>query len=134
MSLDVVVRLRALVFMSNKFKNFNALIVKLSSSPLSSKSLSGMQSGMFSLTYTTASVTSSVFDGLCKNAASINETYDATPRAGGDKSSYSNSSSHGGRSCPKVPVLLMPKNCGGKFIGQLHCCGTIQHCAFGYLR
>ena len=63
-SLDDVVRFFALVLMSNRFKNFKALIVKLSSSPLSSKSLSGIQSGMFSDTYTTASVTSNVFDGL----------------------------------------------------------------------
>eukprot|EP00982_Pelagococcus_subviridis_P008917 30888-Pelagococcus_subviridis.AAC.3 len=112
MSFDDVVRVFALVLMSKRFRNFSAAMVKLSSSPDSSKSRSGIASGTFSDTYTTASVTSKVLVALCRNAHSVNATYDATPSAGGVRSSHSNSSAHDGASPfastpppnPSVPV------------------------------
>mmetsp|Transcript_541 Transcript_541/g.1314 ORF Transcript_541/g.1314 Transcript_541/m.1314 type:complete len:288 (-) Transcript_541:261-1124(-) len=133
-SSEVTVRAAALVAMSKRLRNLSAAIVKLPSSPLCIISSSGSTSGMFSETYTTASVTSSVLLSLCKNAHSVNDTYEATPSAGGRRSSYSNSSSKGVGSTPSTPVLKMPKNCGGRFTGQLHWSGAIHICASGYLR
>lgn len=51
---------------------------------------------MFLFMYIMVFVMSSVFDGLCKNVVLINEMYDVMSRAGGDKSSYLNSSFYGG--------------------------------------
>ena len=60
MSSEVRVLFFAFSRMSNKFNSFKAPMVKLLSSPLSNKSRSGIESGIFSDTYTTASVTRSL--------------------------------------------------------------------------
>ena len=134
MSSLVTVRAFAFVLMSNRFRNLSAPMVKLLSSPDSSRSASGMASGAFSDTYTTASVTSSVLLGLCRNAHSVNETYDATPSAGGWSISYSNSSSQLAASRPSTPVGKIPKNAGGRFTGHDHWSGAIQVSASGNRR
>mmetsp|Transcript_89623 Transcript_89623/g.149015 ORF Transcript_89623/g.149015 Transcript_89623/m.149015 type:complete len:313 (-) Transcript_89623:324-1262(-) len=137
MSLDRTGSAAALSRASYKLTSFSTDSVRLSSSALSRRSRSVITSGAVSEMRTTASVTRSVLVATWSSTVSLKQSDSPTPMGGGRSVAILNSSAHGipAPSSPSMnPAGKMPKACGGRSTGQLHCPPTGHTAALGNAR